>query len=79
MVVLEFRFRRLVNMVQVIKESEKQDIIVPLQALSDARQGIIEAITQIKPNRMCKYLDTAVSLINHVQADLVHDQKQENQ
>ena len=62
-----------------VKESEKQDIIVPLQALSDARQGIIEAITQIKPNPMCKFLNIAVTLINDVQASLVHEQKQENQ
>jgi dihydropteroate synthase len=66
-------------MVQVIKESEKQDVIVPLQALSDARQCVIEAITQIKPHPMCKFLNSAVTLINDVQAYIVHEQKQENQ
>jgi len=65
-------------MVQVIKESEKQDIIVPLQALSDARQGIIEAITQIKPNPMCKFLSIAVNLINNVQAHLVYEKSRES-
>ena len=64
-------------MVQLLKETEEQDMIVPLQSLSDARQGIIEAISNIKPHKMIRYLDIAVNIISSVQAELVHEKKQE--
>jgi hypothetical protein len=64
-------------MVRLVRETEKQEILDPLQSLSDARQGIIEAIAHIKPDRMCKYLEIAITLLNHVQADVLYNKKRD--
>jgi hypothetical protein len=65
-------------MVRIINEAaeQQQDIINPLEALSDARQKLIEAIAHIEPNPVCKYLNAALNIIGSVQADLLYNQEQ---